>query len=126
MMIALGSTVAAVAGIALAYLMYSARKLTPERVGKSAGPVYNVLLNKYYFDELYETLLTGRVFYGGAARLLDWVDKSIVDGVVRLVASLGRNVGRAMAHVQTGQLQGYGIVVSMGVIAIFAVVLLLR
>ena len=57
---------------------------------------------------------------------LDWVDKSIVDGAVRLVASLGRNVGRAMAHVQTGQLQGYGIVVSMGVIAIFAVVLFLR
>ena len=125
-MIALGSTVAAVAGIALAYLMYSDRKLAPEQVGKRAGPVYDLLFRKYYFDELYETLLTGRVFYSGAARLLDWVDKSIVDGVVRLVGSLGRNVGRAMAHVQTGQLQGYGIVVSMGVIAIFAVVLLLR
>ena len=37
MMIALGSTVAAVAGIALAYLMYSARKLTPERVGEERG-----------------------------------------------------------------------------------------
>ena len=71
-------------------------------------------------------MLTGRVFYGGAARLLDWVDKSIVDGVVRLIADLGRNVGRAMAHVQTGQLQGYGIVVSMGVITIFAVVFFLR
>ena len=124
--IALGSTVAAVAGIALAYLMYSARKLDPERVGQSAGPAYDLLLRKYYFDELYETVITGRVFYGGAARFLDWVDKSIVDGAVRLVASLGRNVGRAMAHVQTGQLQGYGIVVSMGVIAIFAVVLFLR
>ncbi len=124
--IALGSTLAALAGIALAYLMYSARKLTPEQVGKRAGPVYNLLLHKYYFDELYETILTGRVFYGIAAKSLDWVDKSIVDGAVRLVGSLGRNVGRAMAHAQTGQLQGYGIVVSMGVIAIFAVVLLLR
>ena len=126
LLIAGGSTVVAVAGIALAYLMYSARRLEPEQVGRSSGPVYNVLLRKYYFDELYENLLTGRVFYGGAARFLDWADKSIVDGVVRLIASFGRNVGRAMAHVQTGQLQGYGIVVSMGVIAIFAVVLFLR
>ncbi len=126
LMIALGSTVAAVAGIVLAYLMYSAGKPAPERVGKAAGPLYVLLSRKYYFDELYETLLTGRVFYGGAAKLMDWADKSIVDGAVRLVGSLGRNVGRAMAHVQTGQLQGYGIVVSVGVIAIFAVVLLLR
>ena len=124
--IALGSTLVALAGIALAYLMYSARKLTPEQVGSRAGPAYNLLLRKYYFDELYETLLTGRVFYGSVAKSLDWVDKSIVDGAVRMIGSLGRNVGRAMAHVQTGQLQGYGIVVSMGVIAIFAVVLLLR
>ncbi len=125
-LIALGSTVVAVAGIALAYLMYSAGRLSPERIGKRAGPAYDVLLRKYYFDELYETYLTGRVFYGAVAKFLDWADKSIVDGVVRLVADLGRNVGRAMAHAQTGQLQGYGIVVSMGVIAIFAVVLLLR
>ena len=124
--IALGSTAAAVAGIILAYLMYSLRKPAPEQVGRRAGPAYVLLARKYYFDELYETLLTGRVFYEGAARLLDWVDKSIVDGAVRLVGSLGRNVGRAMAHVQTGQLQGYGIVVSVGVIAIFAVVLFLR
>ena len=125
-MIALGSTLVALAGIALAYLMYSARRLTPEQVGKNAGPAYDLLLRKYYFDELYETVLTGRVFYGSLAKSLDWVDKSIVDGAVRLVGSLGRNVGRAMAHAQTGQLQGYGIVVSMGVIAIFAVVLFLR
>ena len=125
-LIALGSTVVAVAGIALAYLMYSARKLTPEQVVERMEPAYDLLLRKYYFDELYEAFLTRRVFYGVAAKSLDWVDRSIVDGAVRLVGNLGRNVGRAMAHAQTGQLQGYGIVVSMGVIAIFAVVLLLR
>ena len=125
-LIALGSTVVAVAGIALAYMMYSARKLTPEQVVERMEPAYDLLLRKYYFDELYEAFLTRRVFYGVAAKSLDWVDRSIVDGAVRLVGNLGRNVGRAMAHAQTGQLQGYGIVVSMGVIAIFAVVLLLR
>ena len=81
---------------------------------------------KYYFDEAYEGLLTVRFFYGGLARSLDWVDKSIVDGVVRLVDRLGRNVGRAIAQVQTGQLQGYGVVASIGVLAILAVYLFLR
>ena len=57
---------------------------------------------------------------------LDWADRSIVDGAVRLVDQFGRNVGRGIAQAQTGQVQGYGMAVSVGVLAILGAYLLFK
>ena len=85
-----------------------------------------MLLKKYYFDELYENYVTRKAFYEWTAGFLDWADKALVDGFARMVGYLGRNVGGVMAHAQTGQLQGYGVVGSLGVLAIVAVFFFLR
>ena len=124
--IAAASTVVAAAGIGLAYLMYWSRRLSARRVGEALQPAYRLLDRKYYFDEAYERFLTAGLFYGAIARATDWADKSIVDGTVRLIDRAGRNVGRALALVQTGQLQGYGVVISIGVLAIFGFYIFLR
>ncbi len=118
------STIVAVAGIGLAYVMYQTKQLSAERVGAAMRPVYTLLSRKYYFDELYEWVITTRVVYRGLARFLDWADKSVVDGVVRFIDRIGRNVGRGIAQLQTGQLQGYGVAMSIGVLAIFGIYIL--
>jgi NADH-quinone oxidoreductase subunit L len=120
------STVVALAGIALAYLMYSARRISPELKGGALRFAHDLLSRKYYFDELYEGYFVIRFLYGWISGFLDWADRSVVDGAVRGVDYAGRNVGRAMAQVQTGQLQGYGVVMSIGVLAILGVYLFLR
>ncbi len=125
-LIAAGSTVLALAGILLAYLMYLGRQISAERVGSALNPLYLLFSRKYYFDELYEGVVTVRLFYRIVARALDWFDRSIVDGAVRLVDQFGRNVGRGIAQVQTGQVQGYGMAVSVGVLAIIGAYLLFR
>ena len=117
------STLLAVGGIALAYAMYVARRAESQRLTERLKPAHDLLTRKYYMDELYETQFTGRLLYGWTARALDWGDRSLVDGAVRLVEHAGRNVGRAMAQAQTGQLQGYGVVVFIGVLAILGVFL---
>ena len=124
--IAAGSTVLALGGILLAYLMYFSRQVSSEEIGSRFRPLYVLFSRKYYFDELYEGVITIRLFYRGASRALDWADKSIVDGAVRLVDQFGRNVGRAIAQVQTGQVQGYGMAVSVGVLAILGAYLLFK
>ncbi|MXY43909.1 MAG: NADH-quinone oxidoreductase subunit L [Dehalococcoidia bacterium] len=124
--IAAGSTLLALAGILLAYLMYYSRQVSAERVGSVFRPLYVLFSRKYYFDELYERVLTDRLFYRGAVRALDWFDRSIVDGAVRLVDQFGRNVGRGIAQAQTGQVQGYGMAVSVGVLAILGAYLLFK
>ena len=124
--IAAVSTIVAVAGIGLAFAMYASGQLSPQRVGERLRPAYVLLSRKYYFDEAYEKVLTIGVFYKGLARLLDWVDRSIVDGVVRLLDRIGRNIGRGLAQAQTGQLQGYGMAISVGVLVMLGVYLFWR
>ena len=124
--IAAGSTVLALAGVLLAYLMYLGRQISAEKVGSVFRPLYVLFSRKYYFDELYEGVITVRLFYRGAALALDWADRSIVDGAVRLVDQFGRNVGRGIAQAQTGQVQGYGMAVSVGVLAILGAYLLFK
>ncbi|MDE2718790.1 MAG: NADH-quinone oxidoreductase subunit L, partial [Chloroflexota bacterium] len=125
-LIAAGSTVLALAGITLAYLMYQSHQISAEQVGSWFRPLYVLFSRKYYVDELYEGVVTVRLFYRIVARALDWFDRSIVDGAVRLVDQFGRNVGRGIAQAQTGQVQGYGMAVSVGVLAILGAYLLFK
>ena len=115
----------AASGIALAYVMYVKGRTFP-RIEGNMRPVHKLLSRKYYFDEAYEGIVTDRLLYGWAARSLDWADRSIVDGAGGYVGRIGRNVGRAIAQLQTGQVQGYGVAISIGVLVLFGFYLLFR
>ena len=52
--------------------------------------------------------------YRGIFATSDWVDRHIIDGFADLISWFGRNTGRAFAQLQTGQLQVYGIGISLG------------
>lgn len=116
--IAAASSLVALAGIFVAYDMYFTRRLSADRLARWFKAAYVVLYRKYYFDEATEKYLVTRGFYGGLSRGLDWADKSIVDKAVNWVGLLSTNVGGALRQVQTGQLQGYGMAISAGVLAI--------
>lgn len=120
------STFAAILGILLAYLMYVSKTISAQTVVSSVRPIHTVLSRKYYFDELYEDLLTTRVFYRGLAGALDWFDRCVVDGLVRVIDNFGRNIGRLIGQAQTGQVQSYGAVLSGGVLVILGVLLFLK
>ena len=124
--LAIVTSMLAVAGIGLAYLMYVANKVSPASIGRVTGPAHRILTRKYYVDELYEDVITRGLFYGRLALTLDWLDKNLIDGVVRSLDRLGRNIGRAMAQVQTGQLQGYGTAISVGVLMMLGIYLVFR
>ena len=120
------SSAVAVVGIVLAHLMYGRPRVSFPSVANAVRPVHDLLSRKYYFDEAYETVLTTRLLYRWLARYVDWIDRAIVDGVVRQIDRSGRNAGRAIAQLQTGQLQGYAVAISVGVLAILGVYLLFR
>ena len=123
--VALFTTVIAVSGIALAYAMYVRARTAPQ-LEEFLEPVHRLISRKYLFDDAYEGVITVGFLYGGVARATDWADKSIVDGVVRFVDRLGRNVGRGIAQLQTGQLQGYGVGISVGILAMLGIYLFFR
>lgn len=121
--IAIGSTVLALAGIGLAYVMYGAGKISPGSVGRRLSLVHRLLFRKYYVDELYEDQVVRGVFYRGLVRSLGWVDRNWLDNAnVQLSMWTGR-FGRGLAMVQNGQTQTYVLVMALGAVVAVAAIL---
>lgn len=125
-LIAALSTIVAVGGIVLAYLMYQNRIISAQSVGDALRPIHNLLYRKYFMDELYEDIIVKRVFYSWMAYATDWVDRSVVDKMAYFTGWIGANTGTAIRQIQTGQLQAYGMGISIGVLVIFAFFLFIR
>jgi len=111
-------------GILLAYAMYSAKWLSAERIGSLFRPLYTMLQEKYWFDELYENVIVKKALIGGLFAGLQQIDTYGVDGAVNGVADGTMAGGRAIRRAQTGQLQLYGLVIGIGIVAIILVLYL--
>jgi NADH-quinone oxidoreductase subunit L len=71
-------TIAAL-GITLAWLLFRRHPELPGRIASSIAPVYRLLLNKYYVDEIYGALFVRGAALGGGTALYA-VDRYLVDG----------------------------------------------
>jgi len=114
------SSAVALAGIVLAFLMYQTR-FSFSALARPVRPIYTLLSRKYYFDDAYEEYLIVRIFYRRLAALLDWIDRVFIDGAADLVGWFGRNTGKAVVRMQTGQLQGSGLGIAIGILVIFGI-----
>jgi NADH-quinone oxidoreductase subunit L len=121
----LAPLVVGLCGIALAYVMYIANPLLPRRLAGAFPGVYQFLLNKWYFDELYD-----RIFVQPALRLAHsfWQigDATLIDGVPNGLASLATDSSRQVVKLQTGNLAAYAFSMLIGVVALISIFLLFR
>jgi NADH-quinone oxidoreductase subunit L len=109
------SLVVALFGIFMAYVIYCAKWISAESVGKVFGPLYTLVFRKYFFDELYENIIVKLALMKGLFTGFTLFDSKGVDGVVNGVADGVMGSGRAIRHAQTGQLQLYGLFIGIGV-----------
>jgi NADH:ubiquinone oxidoreductase subunit 5 (subunit L)/multisubunit Na+/H+ antiporter MnhA subunit len=86
--LALGSSLVAVAGLALGWYVYGKKAVSTEAIKDRMGYAYDVLVNKFYFDITYEHLFIRP--YQALASWLARFDLSVIDGVVNWVASAWR------------------------------------
>jgi NADH-quinone oxidoreductase subunit L len=112
------SLVVAMAGIVLAWVMYVRRVDLPLRVGARLRPLYRVVFNKFYVDELYAATFV-RVAVDGSRWVWHRFDEAVIDGAAHGTARLWQAAGAAGRRLQTGQVQHYllGIFVGLFVIA---------
>ena len=121
----LAPLVVGLAGIALAYVMYVALPLLPMQLATKFRGIYLFLLNKWYFDELYDTIFVQPVMR--LARVL-WQtgDATIIDGVPNGLAELTVDGSRQAVKIQTGSLAVYAFVMLIGVVLLVGLFLLSR
>jgi len=137
------------AGIFLAYAIYSRKWISAESLGKVFSPLYKLFYHKYWVDELYEGIIVKKVLMGGIFKAAHFFDTKVidgglntfiiqkvivknffaglsifdrkgVDGAVNSVAGTTLAAGKTMRKAQTGQLQFYGLVIGLGILAIIA------
>ena len=104
------------AGIVVAYQLYVVRISAPQNLADRLSGPYRLLYHKYYVDEAYQVSLVAGL--KGLSRLLAWLDRSIIEGLVRLTAWLALAVGRLGARWQNGQVQRYGLTAFVGLVVI--------
>ena len=136
----------AMAGILLAVLFYGVGVLSPTDVARQFQPIYVFLRNKWYFDELYNTLFVQPTLFvarrvadfekhaidgmiHGAARLTrifslidDLIDRYLVDGLFNWVARRTYDLGIGMRAIQTGNLRQYVMFIVVGTVTLFVLI----
>ena len=107
--------VVAVAGIALAYLLYMFRPAWPGVLARLLRPIYLFVFNKWYFDELYDWLFVRPAHRLGRGLWLDG-DGSLIDGLgPDGIAETARNLARRVSTFQTGYVYHYAFAMLIGV-----------
>lgn len=114
------SIAVALIGILVAYLMYVRRRETTyeHMAGKHSG-AYNMLTKRYGFPKLYDSI--AMTFGFGVAKVVDAVDRQVVDGTVNGIANAITNGSESLSKAQTGYVRNYAGVVALGVIALVIV-----
>jgi NADH-quinone oxidoreductase subunit L len=105
----------AVAGIGLALLVYRRAGL-PERLARASGPLYVLVRNLYWVDELYDALVV-RPYYR-LSRIAATFDRWVIDGLVNASGVTLDLVGQLVKLFQTGFVRNYALVFLLGVVAI--------
>jgi len=132
-------------GLVFAFALYYFRVLDPHEARQQFPAVYNFLLHKWYFDELYSVVLVrpglvvanwARGFdlnvIDGFVHLLArvgvfgaWVsglfDRYIVDGIANLLATVSQAIGTWFAGFQTGFLRSYVLFLVLAAVSIWVV-----
>ncbi|MDE2447148.1 MAG: NADH-quinone oxidoreductase subunit L [Alphaproteobacteria bacterium] len=112
------ATLAMLAGLVLAYLFYLRDKSLPKRLAEMHQPVYQFLLNKWYFDELYNFIFVRPAFWLGR---LFWKqgDGAVIDGFgPNGVASEVSWLTSKVVRLQSGYIYHYAFAMLIGVTAI--------
>jgi NADH-quinone oxidoreductase subunit L len=139
------SVAVALGGIWLAFQFYRTKKIAPELVAGKLPKLYQLLLHKYYVDEIYDAVVVDRTKdlgtllgrfdanvidglgvdgAGWLARFISkvsmWWDKWIIDGLLNLSAKLMQLFSFPVRLLQTGMFSSYAMLIVVGLVVLLA------
>jgi NADH-quinone oxidoreductase subunit L len=88
------SLVVSLGGLALGWQVYKDVKVGQmDPVKKTLGPVYSLLQNKYFIDEIYSGLIIRPAVWVAEQFTAIWMDKKVIDGLLHAIGSITPMVG---------------------------------
>ena len=107
----------ALAGIAVAYYVWVARRGLGPRLAARFRRLHGFLFNKWYFDELFDALVYRPVIAVGQVAS-SVVERVVVDGLVCTAVGVVRGFGSVVRGAQTGFVRAYALLLVTGFAAL--------
>lgn len=106
-----------------AYVMYTKKLGSADKFADSIKPVYNLVDNKYYVDELYFGAIINPLI-SQSKKLWYYVDVNFIDKMTYAVTDFTQNTGKLVKTLQNGNMQQYAMYISLGLVAVLSFVLM--
>jgi NADH:ubiquinone oxidoreductase subunit 5 (subunit L)/multisubunit Na+/H+ antiporter MnhA subunit len=103
-------------GILLAWLTYQRRAISPDSLASMFGPIRYAALRGFWVDDVF--VAGYRVGVLAFSRIVGWLDRYIVDGLVNVVSAWTVMAGDRLRQIQTGRVQDYVFGVAVGVLLV--------
>ncbi|WP_297493114.1 NADH-quinone oxidoreductase subunit L [Acidocella sp.] len=124
-LVTLAPTAAAILGVLVAFTFYVFAPAFPAALSQSFGGLYRFLLNKWYFDEIYDALLV-RPALRFARFAWHYGDEQVIDGVPNGLAALTADASIQTVRLQTGSIALYAFVMLIGLLGFLSLFLWVR
>jgi NADH-quinone oxidoreductase subunit L len=124
-LIALSPTLTGIFGFLLAVWFYLVNPAVPVMLAARFRPVYLFLLNKWYFDELYNVIFVRPALWL-AREFWQVGDVAIIDGVPNGLAALAQDGSRQAVRLQTGSIAVYAFTMLIGLVGLISIFLIIR
>jgi NADH-quinone oxidoreductase subunit L len=112
------SSAIAVAGILVAAFFWLRNRKAAAGVARSVTPIYTLLLNKYYVDEIYNAVVVQPIKQISTLVLWKGTDAGLIDGTVNGVGGAVRGSSMSLRRLQSGSIRAYAGSLFLGVILI--------
>jgi NADH-quinone oxidoreductase subunit L len=119
----LTSTLAAFAGIGLAWLFFLKRRDLAEAAARRFSGLHRLLLRKYYVDEIYDAGLVQPIRIVSEQVLWKGVDVGLIDGAVNGAGVTVRGASGLLRLIQTGSIRAYAASLMVGTLLILGYLL---
>jgi NADH-quinone oxidoreductase subunit L len=110
-----GSVCVALCGIVLAWVLYRVRTEMPKEIADRVPGLYDLVLNKYYVDEIYDVAIVRKIV-NGSVWLWEAFDAAFIDGIVNGIAALVKGAGARTRRLQTGVVGNYAFSLLLGAV----------
>ena len=112
------STLIAFVGIGIATFIWFRRRELAASLARTFNPVYRLLLNKYYVDELYDLTIVQPIKAVSQQGLWRGFDVRLIDGAVNGTGTLVAGSAAVLRRLQTGSVRTYAGSLFLGVVVV--------
>jgi NADH-quinone oxidoreductase subunit L len=107
----------------LAYRLYAKKSDIPSYTAKALGPIYKLVFDKFYVDELYSFLFI-KPLVEFSKNLWMYVDVNFIDRSTFWITDVIKGAGQMVRTLQNGNLQQYALYMAMGLVIFLSFILM--